>query len=379
MSPSLFWLADGARATIEPNVQDHEPRARRVDHRSVISGHMPERGGRSADPRPEYGPSATVYNRRNRRSHRRTWTCVSAARRQAGWIAETGRLDSRYIRAHRSAGGDNRTLVNSKGIRRGGRTTKIHALVDRLGRPPRLVPTRGSASDVGEGDLLIAETIGMKRMIAQRGFHANRVGTTSRDQDTIPVIPGPRNRPRPVLDDERRNEDRWRLEAMFSRSKDFRHVATRNDKGAGKFPSREGRAAALAFLLRSSLHPEGLAHADTPALRLVAHLRQAVHQHNRTMMNGKCTYSSTRWNFIPVRSVQDRVVDVCLLDRVDVPGGAILVLRQSEVISSDVRGLLVDAFVGVRNAGGEKPGHSSSEEVILFDRCTRVRTSAFGS
>lgn len=340
---------------------------------------MLEGGGRSADRRPEYGPSATVHNRRNRRSHRGIWTCVSVARWQAGWIAETGRVDSRYIRAHRSAGGENRTLVNSKDIRHGGRTTKIHALVDRLGRPPRLVPTRGSTSDVEEGDLLIAETIGMKRMIAERGFDANRVGATSREHDTIPVILGPRHRPRPVLDDQRRNGDRRRVEAIFSRSKDFRHIAIRDDKGAGKFSSGESRAAALAFLLRSSPDPEGLAHADTPALRLVAHRRQAVHQHSRILKNGKCADRSARCNFISVRSVQDGVVDVCLLDLVDVPGGAILVLRQSEVIFSDERGLLVDAFADVRAAGGDKPGHSSSEEVILFDRSGRARTSAIRS
>jgi len=52
--------------------------------------------------------------------------------------------------------------ANAIGISRGGRTTKIHALVDVLGRPLRLVPTAGNTSDVKGADMLIGETIGMR-------------------------------------------------------------------------------------------------------------------------------------------------------------------------------------------------------------------------
>ena len=47
--------------------------------------------------------------------------------------------------------------ANAIGISRGGRTTKIHALVDVLGRPLRLVLTPGNTSDVKGADLLIGE------------------------------------------------------------------------------------------------------------------------------------------------------------------------------------------------------------------------------
>ena len=53
-------------------------------------------------------------------------------------------------------------------------------------------------------DLLIGETIDMKRVIADRGYDANRIRTTLREQGTIPVIPGRRNRKRPIQYDERR-------------------------------------------------------------------------------------------------------------------------------------------------------------------------------
>jgi len=94
--------------------------------------------------------------------------------------------------------------ANAIGISRGGRTTKIHALVDVLGRPLRLILTPGNTSDVKGADLLIGETIDMKRVIADRGYDANRIRTTLREQGTIPVIPGRRNRKRPIQYDERR-------------------------------------------------------------------------------------------------------------------------------------------------------------------------------
>lgn len=139
--------------------------------------------------------------------------------------------------------------ANAIGISRGGRTTKIHALVDVLGRPLRLVLTPGNTSDVKGADLLIGETIGMKRVIADRGYDANCIRAALREQGTIPVIPGRRNRKRPIQYDERRYKNRWRVEAMFCRLKDFRRIATRYDKLARNFLSAVSLAAAVAFWL----------------------------------------------------------------------------------------------------------------------------------
>lgn len=139
--------------------------------------------------------------------------------------------------------------ANAIGVSRRGRTTKIHALVDVLGRPLRLVLTPGNTPDVKGADMLIGETTGMKRVIADRGYDANRIRAVLREQGTIPVIPGRRNRKRPIQYDERRYKDRWRVEAMFCRLKDFRRVATRYDKLARNFLSAVRLAAAVAFWL----------------------------------------------------------------------------------------------------------------------------------
>ncbi len=70
-----------------------------------------------------------------------------------------------------------------------------------------------------------------------------------REQGTTPVIPGRRNRKRPIQYDERRYRDRWRVEAMFCRLKDFRRIATRYDKLARNYLSAVAFAAASKFWL----------------------------------------------------------------------------------------------------------------------------------
>src|ERR1700712_1390007 len=107
MAGALFWLSDSAWAAIDPHLQKNQPGARRVDDRRVISGivHMLKCGGRWQDCPSDYGPSTTVYNRWNRWSRRGIWTRILAALTQEGWIAETGQIDSSYIKAARSAGG----------------------------------------------------------------------------------------------------------------------------------------------------------------------------------------------------------------------------------------------------------------------------------
>jgi transposase len=84
----------------------------------------------------------------------------------------------------------------------------------------------------------------MKRLIADRGYDANRLRTTLKGQNTVPIIPGRCNRKRPIRYDERRYKDRWMVEAIFCRLKDFRRVATRHDKLA-----RNSLSAAVAFWL----------------------------------------------------------------------------------------------------------------------------------
>lgn len=67
------------------------------------------------------------------------------------------------------------------------------------------------------------------------GRASNRIRAALRERGTIPMIPGRRNRKRSIQYDDRSYKDRWRVEAMFCRLKDFRRIATRYDKLARNF------------------------------------------------------------------------------------------------------------------------------------------------
>ena len=121
------------------------------------------------------------------------------------------------------------------GRSRGGLTTKIHALVDALGRPIRLKLTEGQAHDgrsaadmydtVGTGQTLFADRAydsdGLRDMLAGRGAVAN-----------IRLMPTRKRLPTFDADlYKRRNQ----VERFFSKLKHFRAVATRYDKRDDNF------------------------------------------------------------------------------------------------------------------------------------------------
>jgi transposase len=121
------------------------------------------------------------------------------------------------------------------GRSRGGLTTKIHALVDALGRPIRLKLTEGQAHDgrsgadmhasVGAGQTLPADRAydseGLRDSLAAPGAVANirLMPTRTRFPAFDPILYRQRNQ----------------VERFFSKLKHFRAVATRHDKRDDNF------------------------------------------------------------------------------------------------------------------------------------------------
>jgi transposase len=62
-------------------------------------------------------------------------------------------------------------------------------------------------------------------------------GKISRKLATRRLSPAPAHANRPIRHDERRYRDRWRVEAVFCRHKDFWRVAIRYDKLAVNYAS----------------------------------------------------------------------------------------------------------------------------------------------
>jgi transposase len=135
------------------------------------------------------------------------------------------------------------------GLSRGGKTTKIHALTDTIGRPFRLRLTAGNVSDIKAAPSLLGNLAGAKHLLADKGYDADHLRQTLRGERIRPVIPGRSNRKRPVKYDKQRYKERHLIENAFCRIKDFRRVATRYDKLAANFLSTVALACLLGYWL----------------------------------------------------------------------------------------------------------------------------------
>lgn len=136
----VFWLSDAQWTVIEPFMPQNQPGPERKDDRRVSSGilHVLNSGCRT-----------TVYNRSNRWSRRGFWRAMLTALAKAGWSGEAAAINATCVKAHCSAeGGKGGARAQAIGPSRGSQTTKVHALVDVLGRPGVLLLTLSNASDV---------------------------------------------------------------------------------------------------------------------------------------------------------------------------------------------------------------------------------------
>jgi transposase len=96
---------------------------------------------------------------------------------------------------------------------------------------------------------LVARVGPLRRLIADRAYDADKFRDTLRAAGAQPIIPGRRNRAKPIRHDRRRYAERWRIEATICRLKDFRRVATRYDKLARTFLDAVTLATITAFWL----------------------------------------------------------------------------------------------------------------------------------
>ena len=135
------------------------------------------------------------------------------------------------------------------GLSRGGKTTKIHALTDVVGRPFRLRLTAGNIADITAAPDLLKSLIGARHLLGDKGYDADALRRLLRDKGVTPVIPGRANRKKPIALDKDRYRDRHLVENAFCRLKDFRRIATRYDKLATNFLSAVALAAAVAYWL----------------------------------------------------------------------------------------------------------------------------------
>ncbi|WP_422367395.1 IS5 family transposase [Pelagibius sp.] len=247
----LYWLSDEEWARIEPYLPRGRRGAHRVDDRRVISGivHMLKVGARWRDCPSEYDPYTTIYNRFNRWSKQGVWEDIFYALTGKSVVVSTTAVDSTHIKAHRSAAGAKGDFEHAIGRSRGGRTTKIHAITDALGRPIALSITPGQTHDLVGAAMLLERIPTPKRLLADRAYDAAKLRDWLIERGCQPVIPPNPTRKHPQSYDKVAYRDRNRVERMFCRLKDFRRIATRYDKRADIFLAAICLAASITWWL----------------------------------------------------------------------------------------------------------------------------------
>jgi transposase len=142
-----------------------------------------------------------------------------------------------------------RAQVEAIGLTKGGRNSKIHAVVDEFCRPWVFVLTPGNAADCTLAEICVSLIPGIKELLADKGYDSDSFRAFLRSLGIKPVIPGRSNRKKKIRYDKKAYKKRNVVERCFCRLKDFRRIATRYDKLARNFFSALCLVATFAYWL----------------------------------------------------------------------------------------------------------------------------------
>ena len=122
------------------------------------------------------------------------------------------------------------------GKSRGGLSTKIHAAVDALGNPIRLLLTPGQSSEYGQAEALI-EGFTPDAVLADKGYDSDAFVELIQRNGAKAVIPSRGNRLKPRKLDRHTYKARNLVERFFQKLKQYRRIATRYKRLARNYQS----------------------------------------------------------------------------------------------------------------------------------------------
>jgi transposase len=121
-------------------------------------------------------------------------------------------------------------------VSRGGKTTKIHALVDALGNPVKLIFTGGNVHD-SKMAIPLMEQVDITGSVVQgdKAFGSKEIRGYISGRNASYAIPPKTDNPEPWECDFWQYKERHLVECFFGKLKHFRRVATRYDKLISRF------------------------------------------------------------------------------------------------------------------------------------------------
>lgn len=136
------------------------------------------------------------------------------------------------------------------GRSRGGRTTKIHAITDRLCRPIRFILTGGHVPDCVAAESLLGMLPSQVDLVqGDKGYDSNAIRLQIEAAGAAPNIPPKSNRRYKPGFSPALYRDRNAVERMFGRLKDFRRIGTRYDRRADVYLSAVCLVATMSYWL----------------------------------------------------------------------------------------------------------------------------------
>ena len=120
---------------------------------------------------------------------------------------------------------------------------------DAAGRPIGFFISAGQVSDYTGARALMSSLPSADWLLGDRGNDADWFREGLIEKGIKPCIPGRKSRDKPIKYDKRRYKRRNRIEIMFGRLKDWRRVATRDDRSPTVFLSAIALTATVLFWL----------------------------------------------------------------------------------------------------------------------------------
>src|SRR5271170_1135388 len=239
MTNGLFWAADAEKSNerTRRRSKDHERDILRAAHRDAVA--------RSA------GTLRAVHDGVQSLQPLVSTRHLEADFRHAGIeIARQSISDRQHDRESPSCGQRRKRGEQNQaiGISRGGRSTKIHAIVDSKGRPLNFTVTGGQVHDSQVvGDVLDTPRPPLA-VTADKAYDSDKVRQQIKDEGALPVIPSRSNANKKAYCPQRLYRRRHKTEKPFSRIKDRRRIATRDNQLAQHFHAAPALVGALYWI-----------------------------------------------------------------------------------------------------------------------------------
>jgi len=181
-----------------------------------------------------FGCFSSVYTRFSRWEKRGLLKHLFEITAAAGSRGKERSLDASHIKVHQDA--NTKAPENeAMGMTRGGRNSKLHAVVDGAGHAVRLCLTAGQVNDCTQASSMTSALQKGEKLLADKAYDVDAVRCEMAQRGVAVCIPPKSNRRTPATYDKEIYKSRHRVENFFQRAKRCRRIGTRYEKTARMF------------------------------------------------------------------------------------------------------------------------------------------------